>query len=79
MAMISIFNLLGSIAISFAFGWKLSLVGILAIMPVVLSAGYLRVSLERGFEKLNSAGKLRTQHLDEVSSEGFLPTQNVTI
>ena len=55
--MISIFNLVGSITISFVFGWKLSLVGILAIMPVVLSAGYLRVSLERGFEKLNSAGK----------------------
>jgi ABC-type multidrug transport system fused ATPase/permease subunit len=55
MAVISIFNLMGSILISFIYGWKLSLVGVLSIMPVVLTAGYLRVSLEMGFEKLNAA------------------------
>lgn len=55
MAVISVFNLIGSIIISFYFGWKLALVGVLTIMPVVLIAGYFRISMERGFEKLNSA------------------------
>jgi ATP-binding cassette, subfamily B (MDR/TAP), member 1 len=56
MASISIFNLVGSIIISFSFGWKLALVGVLTCMPVVLTAGYFRIKLERGFEKLNAAG-----------------------
>jgi ATP-binding cassette, subfamily B (MDR/TAP), member 1 len=55
MGVISIFNLTGSMIISFYFGWKLALVGVLTIMPVVLTAGYLRISMERGFEKLNRA------------------------
>ena len=55
MALISVFNLLGSIAISFAFGWKLSLVGLFSVLPIILTAGYLRVSLEMKFEKMNAA------------------------
>ncbi|OCL04341.1 P-loop containing nucleoside triphosphate hydrolase protein [Glonium stellatum] len=55
MALISVFNLLGSIAISFAFGWKLSLVGLFSVLPIILAAGYLRVSLEMKFEKMNAA------------------------
>jgi ABC-type multidrug transport system fused ATPase/permease subunit len=55
MALISVFNLTGSIIISFYFGWKLALVGVLTIMPVVLTAGYMRISLERGFVELNRA------------------------
>lgn len=55
MALISVFNLLGSIAISFAFGWKLSLVGLFSVLPIILTAGYLRVGLEMKFEKMNAA------------------------
>jgi ATP-binding cassette subfamily B (MDR/TAP) protein 1 len=54
-ACISVFNLVGSIIISFYFGWKLALVGVLTCMPVVLTAGFYRIKLERGFEKLNAA------------------------
>ncbi|KAJ9636221.1 hypothetical protein H2199_007896 [Coniosporium tulheliwenetii] len=55
MALISAVNLLGSLAISFAFGWKLSLVGLFSILPIILSAGYFRVKLEMQFEAMNAA------------------------
>ncbi|KAF2429412.1 P-loop containing nucleoside triphosphate hydrolase protein [Tothia fuscella] len=55
MSYISIFNILGSLIISFVFGWKLSLLGVFTIMPIILVAGYFRVSLEMQFEKMNAA------------------------
>lgn len=55
MALVAVVNLLGCIIISFIFGWKLSLVGILTIMPVILAAGFLRLKLEMQFEELNAA------------------------
>lgn len=55
MALISVFNLLGSISISFAYGWKLALVGLFSALPIILGAGYLRVSQEMKFEKMNAA------------------------
>jgi ATP-binding cassette subfamily B (MDR/TAP) protein 1 len=55
LGVISVFNLTGSIIISFVFGWKLALVGVFSIMPIVLMAGYFRVTMERGFEALNAA------------------------
>jgi ABC-type multidrug transport system fused ATPase/permease subunit len=52
--LVAIFGIIGSIIISFCFGWKLSLVGILTIMPISMLAGYYRVHLERYFEQLNA-------------------------
>ncbi|KAF2399304.1 leptomycin B resistance protein pmd1 [Trichodelitschia bisporula] len=54
MALVAVLSIVGSVIIAFVFGWKLSLVGVLAVMPVVLIAGYFRVSLEADFEKLNA-------------------------
>jgi ATP-binding cassette, subfamily B (MDR/TAP), member 1 len=53
--LVAVFGLLGSIIISFCFGWKLALVGILSVMPISMIAGYYRVHLERAFEELNAA------------------------
>jgi len=55
MALISAWNLIGSITIAFYFGWKLALVGVFTIMPIVLMAGFFRFKLEHGFEQLNQA------------------------
>ncbi|KAL9095953.1 MAG: hypothetical protein Q9165_001951 [Trypethelium subeluteriae] len=52
--LISITNILGSITISFIFGWKLALVGCLAVMPVILISGACRYKLEIDFEKMNA-------------------------
>ncbi|KAF2205715.1 P-loop containing nucleoside triphosphate hydrolase protein [Delitschia confertaspora ATCC 74209] len=55
MAFIAGVNLVGSISIAFAYGWKLSLVGLFCAMPPILAAGYLRISLEMKFEEMNAA------------------------
>ncbi|KAI9654752.1 MAG: hypothetical protein M1821_005746 [Bathelium mastoideum] len=52
--LISITNILGCIIISFIFGWKLALVGCLAIMPVILISGACRFKLEISSEKRNA-------------------------
>lgn len=52
--MISIFNLIGCVAISFAFGWKLSLVSLLAALPVLFVAAFMRIRYEIKFEEMNS-------------------------
>ncbi|XXG94109.1 hypothetical protein Hte_000361 [Hypoxylon texense] len=56
MAMVfnSFFTLIGSIAIAFAYGWKLALVALCVTMPIGLSAGYLRLKYELEFEKMYS-------------------------
>jgi ATP-binding cassette subfamily B (MDR/TAP) protein 1 len=70
MAYISVFNLAGSLIISFVFGWKLSLLGVCTIIPIVLLAGYFRVRLEMQFEQYVSwAMKCRTG--DVVSDHRF--------
>jgi len=55
MALVSIVNVLGCITISLVFGWKLSLVGIFTVMPIILLAGYYRIKLEMEFENLNAS------------------------
>jgi ATP-binding cassette subfamily B (MDR/TAP) protein 1 len=54
MAAIAVVNLVGSTIIAFVYGWKLSLVALLAALPPILFAGYLRLSLEMKFEKMNA-------------------------
>jgi ATP-binding cassette, subfamily B (MDR/TAP), member 1 len=53
--LISIFNLIGCITISFSFGWKLTLVAIFAALPVLLISQFIRIRHEIQFEKRNSA------------------------
>lgn len=55
MALIAVVNLVGSVIISFVYGWKLSLVGLFCALPPILAAGYLRISLEINFEKMNAS------------------------
>jgi ATP-binding cassette, subfamily B (MDR/TAP), member 1 len=52
--LVAFFGIIGSVIIAFCYGWKLSLVGILTIMPIAMLAGYYRVHLERYFENLNA-------------------------
>ncbi|CZR64744.1 related to multidrug resistance protein [Phialocephala subalpina] len=50
---ISIFNVVGCIAMSFYFGWKLTLVTVCSSMPIILAAGFFRIRYETQFEKMN--------------------------
>ncbi|KAL0938787.1 ABC transporter [Colletotrichum truncatum] len=55
MVYVAIFNVIGAIAIAFAFGWKLALVAFFVTMPVGLVSGYLRFKYEIEFDKMNAA------------------------
>jgi ABC-type bacteriocin/lantibiotic exporter with double-glycine peptidase domain len=55
MVFISIFNVVGCIAISFCFGWKLTLLTVCSSVPIILAAGFFRVRCETQFEKMNFA------------------------
>lgn len=54
MACVAVVSLIGCVIISFFYGWKLSLVGLFATLPLILVAGYLRMRQESEFEKSNA-------------------------
>jgi len=53
--LIALFNIVGSIALSLYFGWKLTLLAICTTMPIILFSGYLRIRYEVQFESMNHA------------------------
>ena len=53
--LISVFNVLGCLAISFSFGWKLTLVALFSAFPVIIGSCFVRTRYEVKFEKLNAA------------------------
>ncbi|KAI9647284.1 hypothetical protein NHQ30_003667 [Ciborinia camelliae] len=52
--LISMFNIFGSVAMSFYFGWKLTLLTVVTTMPIILAAGFFRLRYETQFEKMNN-------------------------
>ncbi|KAL2797225.1 P-loop containing nucleoside triphosphate hydrolase protein [Aspergillus keveii] len=52
--MISVLNVTGCMTIAFIYGWKLSAVGVIAVMPILATAAYLRVRYELQLESLNA-------------------------
>jgi len=51
--LISVLNVVGCLAISFAFGWKLTAVALATSLPIVLAAGFFRIRYETQFEAAN--------------------------
>ncbi|KAJ4236078.1 hypothetical protein NW759_001157 [Fusarium solani] len=51
---VAIFNVVGSIAIAFAFSWRLALVACCVVLPVMLASTYWRFKYEMDFEKMNN-------------------------
>ncbi|KAM7185763.1 ABC transporter-like protein [Rhypophila sp. PSN 637] len=52
---ISILNVVGCIAISFYFGWKLTLITLCSSMPLIIAAAFFKIRYETQFEKANNA------------------------
>ncbi|KIX01112.1 uncharacterized protein Z518_10178 [Rhinocladiella mackenziei CBS 650.93] len=52
--LVSIFNMTGSVAIAFSFGWKLTLVTFFSVMPVIWIAASVRIQFELKFEEWNA-------------------------
>lgn len=55
MMLIGVFSLIGALAISFAYGWKLALVALCVTMPIGLVTSYFRVRYELQFNAMNEA------------------------
>lgn len=55
MAATSIFTIVGSLIISFVFGWKLALLAFAVVVPLVLISGFYRMRYEIEFESMNAA------------------------
>lgn len=55
MMVIAIFSLIGALAISFAYGWKLALVALCVTMPIGIVTSYFRVRYELQFNAMNDA------------------------
>jgi len=51
---ISVFNVIGCVAISFSFGWKLAAVTLFGAMPFILLAAFMRIRYETHFESMNA-------------------------
>ncbi|KAF4341222.1 multidrug resistance [Fusarium beomiforme] len=52
---IALWTLMGTIAIALAFAWKLALVSLCVVVPILLGAGYWRMRYEIKFEEMNNA------------------------
>jgi ATP-binding cassette subfamily B (MDR/TAP) protein 1 len=52
--LVAVFNVMGCTIISFAFGWKLTLVTFFAALPVILAAAFMRIRYEVQFEAFNA-------------------------
>ncbi|KAF4449385.1 hypothetical protein F53441_7364 [Fusarium austroafricanum] len=52
---VALFTLAGTVAIAFAFAWKLALVGLFVAIPILLGSGYWRLRYEIRFEEMNNA------------------------
>ncbi|RDW84076.1 ABC transporter ATP-binding protein [Aspergillus mulundensis] len=52
--LVSMFVIIGCVAISFAFGWKLAAVAFFAALPFIVLAAYFRIQYETQFEGMNA-------------------------
>ncbi|RYP45320.1 hypothetical protein DL768_008304 [Monosporascus sp. mg162] len=55
MLLVGILSLIGALAISFAYGWKLALVALCITVPLNMLAGFYRVRYEMQFNAMNDA------------------------
>lgn len=55
MLLVGIFSLIGSLAISFAYGWKLALVAFCVIVPLSVGGSFHRIRYELQFNEMNEA------------------------
>ncbi|KAL2828330.1 P-loop containing nucleoside triphosphate hydrolase protein [Aspergillus pseudoustus] len=52
--LVSIFTIVGCVAVSFSFGWKLAAVAFFAALPFIFLAAFMRIRYELQFENMNA-------------------------
>lgn len=77
--LISVFNIIGSITISFYFGWKLTLVTVCSAMPIILAAGFFRIRHETQFERMNNEIFAKSSKFATESIGAFRTVSSLTL
>lgn len=62
MVMNAVFQLIGSLIISFFFNWKLALVAFFVTIPLGIFCAFFRFRYEIGFEKMSAAVSTWSSH-----------------
>ncbi|KAJ6445302.1 Multidrug resistance protein 2 [Purpureocillium lavendulum] len=73
------FNLVGAIAIAFAFSWKLAIVAFCVTMPVGFISGYWRLKYETQFNEMNAAVFAESSKFAAESIGAFRTVASLTL
>ncbi|CZT49832.1 related to multidrug resistance protein [Rhynchosporium secalis] len=76
---ISLFNIVGCVALSFYFGWKLTLAAVITSMPIILAAAFFRFRFETQFEKMNYAVFAESSKFATESIGAFRTVSSLTL
>jgi ATP-binding cassette subfamily B (MDR/TAP) protein 1 len=79
MVLISVFNIVGCISMSFYFGWKLALLTVCSSMPIILAAGFFRIRCETQFEKMNYEVFAESSKFATESISAFRTVSSLTL
>jgi ABC-type bacteriocin/lantibiotic exporter with double-glycine peptidase domain len=77
--LVAVFNVMGCIAISFYFGWKLTLVTMFSASPIIIVAGFVRVRYEVQFEKMNAAVFAESSKMAAEAISAFRTVASLTL
>ncbi|RAL01225.1 ABC transporter ATP-binding protein [Aspergillus ibericus CBS 121593] len=77
--LISVFNVIGCVTISFVFGWKLAAVTFFAAMPFLFLAAFMRIRYEIMFERMNAEVYADSSKLVMESMKGFRTVTSLTM
>ncbi|PBP24032.1 ABC transporter [Diplocarpon rosae] len=78
---ISLFNILGCLALSFYFGRELASLAVLTTMPIILAAGFFRFRFEIQFEEMNhtvfaESSKFATESIGAIRTVSSLTLED---
>jgi len=77
--MISIFNIIGCVSISFYFGWKLTIVTFFAVLPVILGSSIFRMRYEVQFEAHNAKVFSKSSQFATEAISAFRTVSSLTM
>ncbi|KAG8672425.1 hypothetical protein FPOAC2_05812 [Fusarium poae] len=75
----SMFNVIGCMTISVAFGWKLGLICMSVALPVMLAAGRWKLKHEVHFDKMNSAVFMESSQFATEAIEAIRTVSSLTM
>ncbi|KAM3445984.1 hypothetical protein MY3296_010104 [Beauveria thailandica] len=76
---VGLFTLLGSVVIAFCFAWKLAIVSLCVVVPVLLCSTYWRFRYEIEFEKMNDAVFSESSQFASESIAAFRTVASLTL